>query len=175
MGYYTDNHNCSAIMRSHRNNANYTKKMQLPQNIILSFLVCILFLVALTSCSPSPGSLVGEWQSSKPESVNLKITQGASYGSDGFHAGFSFTRDGRTQNHLWLIKNETSGTILYLAAGAGAGGWLQSGRGLMLMNAVPYKVIELTSDRLVVEWDNARTTPRGTYEFHRVKNRGVTF
>ena len=35
--------------------------MKSPHIVILSFLICILSSVALTSCSPSPGSLVGTY------------------------------------------------------------------------------------------------------------------
>ena len=38
-------------MRSHKNNASYTKNMKSPHNVILSNLLSILFSVALTSCS----------------------------------------------------------------------------------------------------------------------------
>lgn len=148
--------------------------MKSPQNVILSFLTCILSSVVLTSCGPSASSLVGEWQSSKPESVHLTITKGASYNSkfagDGgsgnpYRRGFSFMRDGSTQNYLWLIKNGNSGTILYIA---GANEWAQSTDSAPL-SGVPYKVVELTSDKLVLQWDNVRQTALGTYEFHRVK------
>jgi hypothetical protein len=123
--------------------------------------------LCLAGCS-TDDRLVGEWQSSIPQSVHLKISKGPT-SNDGFRAGFSHTLQGQqTYNRLWLIRNESTGDILCLSAGAGAGSWLQSSPGMALASAARYKIIGLTSDKLMLEWDNAGKTPRETYEFHRV-------
>jgi len=138
--------------------------MKSPHNVILSFLICILSLVALTSCSPSASSLVGEWQSSKPESVHLSIKLGAS-ANDGFHDGFSFAQAGRTYTMFWRIRNESGRTILDLSPGGG----LSNLPNIMVAQSVQRKIIELTSEKLVVEWGSFTGGNLAVYEFRRVK------
>lgn len=139
--------------------------MKSPHNIIFSFLICILISVALTSCSPSASSLVGTWESSKPQFAHLSIELGAS-ANDGYRNGFRYVREGRTVTEFWLVRNESRGTVLWLSPGGGMTGFAA---GSMQISARPYKIIELKSDTLVIEWDNGRTMPFDRYEFHKVK------
>jgi hypothetical protein len=134
-----------------------------------AFLILTLLSMVTTACSSLESKLVGEWQSNTQESVRLTITQGAS-ANDGYHAGFSWTWNGDNHTQYWLIRNEDRGTILYLSSG-GPGGVANWGiaEGIMQSTGRPHKVIELTSDKLVLEWNPDVNGRSETYEFHRAK------
>jgi hypothetical protein len=119
---------------------------------------------ACTSISSKENNLVGEWQSTKPESVHLTIAKDPSspgravQNNDGFYHGFSCTsctQDGGTYNLWWRIRDDDRGTILDIAFNDNF-----PNRGY-----IPHRVIELTSDKFVVEWgDNDHRL-----EFQRVR------
>jgi hypothetical protein len=104
------------------------------------------------------GKLVGEWQSSAPESVHLKFTQDGTL--EGYYKSLSYASAGTDHQAYWAIS--ANGTELYLSTGSGYG------PGMVGLNARPHKIIELTSDKFVVEWGSEEFRSR-TVEFHRVK------
>lgn len=110
--------------------------------------------------------LVGEWQSSKPESIHFKIEKKGNYASD-FHNGFSFSvNDGTTYTQYWCIGNSELGTMLYRSSG-GPGGMGLNDPHLMNTFSSANKIIDLTSDRLVLEW--FVNNEKRVVEFKRVK------
>jgi hypothetical protein len=130
-------------------------------------LFSLLAVVALGACS-SEDQIVGEWEAQKPFPAHITIQRGAS-STDDFYSGFTQTYAGQTYHRLWRIKSVRGRDILYLSAGAGAGGGMQSMEGMTLVNAQPFPILDLGHDRLILEWDNAGMTPRERYEFHRIK------
>ncbi len=124
----------------------------------------LIFINLLTiACSMEEEKLLGEWQSSTPTSVHLSITKGT-IANDDFHEGFTWTWSGGTYTQYWRSKNG----VLYLSSG-GFDSCCESS--MMFNSARKHKVIELTSDKLVLEgWTpDKANTPYGIYEFHRVK------
>lgn len=138
--------------------------MKALHGVIPSFLISVISLITLTSCSPSPGMLVGEWESTKPRATHLSIAQGAS-ANDGYCDGFKYTLDGSVRTAFWLIRNESSGTVIYLSPG---GALTNLYSGAMQGSARPYKVIELNSNTLIMKWTDAESGPLEIFEFHRV-------
>ena len=106
-----------------------------------------LLSMGTIACSSMEDKLVGEWQSNKPDSVHLTIAQDPSspgrfnQNDDGFYHGFAWTEDGRTDNLWWRIRDGDQGAILDIAYNDN---WPRRG-------FIPHKVIELTSDRFVVD------------------------
>lgn len=130
----------------------------------------ILSCILMFACS-SEGKLVGEWQSTTPESgVHLTI---ALKGTDdaGFHGGFTQTRDGQQYSEqYWSISEGDRGTILWLSQGmaATAGSQGRPGSEIISGSAIRHKVTELSSNRLVLNWDHQGGNT-GVYEFKRVR------
>jgi hypothetical protein len=118
--------------------------------------------------SSMENKLVGEWQSSGQESVRLKIAK-VGTNKEGFHNGYSSTRNGQTDTKIWRIDNGSEGPVLFLQ---GTGYWDDfAGRtGNAWMSESRYRIIDLTSDRLVVKWIPILGQESGKIqEFQRVK------
>ena len=79
--------------------------------------------------------------------------------------------NGLTYNSLWLIETDLPGrpgTILYSLPQEGfhATGW----PGMLQLQAHPFKVIEVTSDKLIISlYPLGTSLPDKIYEFHRIK------
>jgi hypothetical protein len=131
-----------------------------------AMLTLTLLSIVTTACSLE-NKLVGEWQSTKPESaLHLSIAQNGTYNDD-FHKGFSYTRDGSTGTAYWRIRDDYRGTFLYLTFGDRN---VVPYKGSMTEGVHPHKIIELTSNRFVVESSKGYgMIVDGVYEFQRVK------
>ena len=137
---------------------------------ILILALLSMMTTACSSISSMENNLVGEWQSSKPKSVHLKITKNAMSDGD-YYEWFSYTSDGQTHASYWRIRNSDRGTLLVLADASFWGGF-QRRTGAGSMSESTDKIIELTSDRFVVEWayrGNPLDGVKDVYEFQRVK------
>src|SRR5947209_18863576 len=78
-----------------------------------AILILTLLSMVTTACSSMEDKLVGEWQSSKPNSVRIRI---AKVGTDneGFHNGYSSTKAGQTSTYNWQIENRGGTSVLVL-------------------------------------------------------------
>ncbi len=107
--------------------------------------------------------ILGKWQSTTPDSsVLLSISAGEKRGP--FWNGFSVTYQGKEYApQYWRIRSGSDGTFLDVVNGAAFGPALDFGG----VNFIDHKVIDLTSDRLVLTWDG-RGGKSGTTEFKRI-------
>lgn len=124
------------------------------------------FCVILTAWACSgEGRLAGRWQSMKPDSsVRLAIAPSGST-QHGFQDGLSVTVNGTTYAPAyWRLRQVGQDTFLDISNGVVTGAQLQLG----IVNFASHKVIELTSDKLVLAWDADRRSS-GVYEFQRVQ------
>jgi hypothetical protein len=129
----------------------------------IAMFVLTLLLVMATACSgPSSvaNKLVGEWQSTAPESVHLSFMENAApTGPAGEGSGWrdlSYTEYGKTWSAYWGINSDSD--LLVSSGGIG---------GNYSLNALPRKIITLSSDKLVLEWGYGG--PVRTIEFNKVK------
>jgi hypothetical protein len=141
------------------------KEQTLSQDKLTIIAILALAIVA-TSCSSKESSLVGDWQSTTPVPTQLSIQRDGT-NADGFHQGFSFTQGGQTYNAYWRVQERQRGTYLLLSSETFAQGVVS---GIMLSNAHPHKISQLTSNTLVLEWGSGPVwSASGRYEFQRVK------
>jgi hypothetical protein len=122
----------------------------------------------LVACSKEK-QILGEWRSTEPMVVTLQVSKSDPV-IEGYHYGFSYTSDGGTYSGsgilFWRVGKGRQGTTLYLTPGGSLLGVRQ-----MAATALPHKILELSSDRLVIEWDTRRSAQdNGTaiYTFLRV-------
>lgn len=145
--------------------------MTANKTAILILTLLSMVTTACSSISSMENNLVGEWQSSKPKSVHLKITKNPISDGD-YYDGLSYTTDGgQTYTSYWRIRNGDRGTFLILAD---ASFWGEFSRrtGNESVSESADKIVELTADRFVVEWayrGNPLDAVKDVYEFHRVK------
>lgn len=100
------------------------------------------------ACSSLDSKLVGEWQSTGPESVQLTFTQDRT-DNEGFHSVASFTHGGQSSSWYWATSNDSQGTILWISPGS----ILSSpAKGMGHLNALRHKIVELSSNKLVIDW-----------------------
>ena len=129
----------------------------------------VLLIVVTTACS-SPRvvewRIVGEWQSAEPESVHFKIQNIGDY-DGGYHAGFVYAQAGTTYAAgYWAIYNHKQGTCLHVSYPLGGVTGLGGDR--LHDQSLCFKIYELTSDKLVIDW-GIYPSPTKKLEFHRVK------
>jgi len=120
---------------------------------------------ACSAVSSMENTLVGEWQSNGPESVRLVIAKEGT-DNEGYHRGFSYTRDGRTYTAYWAITSDSRGRTLWISSGSMLS---NPPPGMGHMNAIRHNIVELTSERFVVEWVPMWDQTRGTLTFQRPK------
>lgn len=140
--------------------------VQRVQSRALRVLLAFSALAAACSgVSSMENKLVGEWQSNGPEAVHLAI---AKEGTDeeGYHRGLSYTRGGPTYNAYWAITNDARGALLWISSGSMLS---NPPAGMRHANAIRHRIVELTSERLVVEWVPMWDGTRGTLTFLRPK------
>jgi hypothetical protein len=140
---------------------------------MLTLTLLSMMTIACSSKSSMENTLVGEWQSNGPESIRLKITK---VGTDrvGFHDGYSSTDDwpdGETSTYVWRIDSDSEGSTLELQ---GKGYWddferRTFGEGGASMSQHSHRIIDLTSDRFVVDMNSSLSNRTNIVEFHRVK------
>ena len=143
-------------------------KLQFPIILTVIGLLTLLSLV-VTSCSPSSSmenKLLGDWQSNGPEIVRLKFTK-TTTSNDGFHDGYSETRNGRTVTQDdWRIDK---GELILQERGVFNDMLRNTSQGAATRSY--HRIVELTADRFVVEWTNARSIISGVpdrQEYRRV-------
>ncbi len=154
-------------------------------------LVCLCLVTTACLVESKEDKLVGEWQCDKPRFVHLKIEKGATFNDDfdlhanerpwyvvhldsgtHFHEGFSYTDNGGpTQTRYWRVwRDERSGDfdLLLSAPTKPLGGILED---TMMTYARHHRIIDLTSEKLVIYWDSNVFDERsgGVYEFHRIR------
>lgn len=122
----------------------------------------LLLILTAWACSVE-GRLVGRWQSTKPNSsVGLAIAPSGST-QGGFQDGLSVTFNGTTYApQYWRLRQVGQDTFLDISNGAVFGPALAMGA----VDSIPHKVIELTSDRLVLAWEGHGGNS-GVFEFQR--------
>lgn len=129
-----------------------------------AILILTLLSMVSISCSSKEDKLVGEWQSNKPESIHLSLAQGER-SVDGFYHGLTYTENGQTYGiGYWKTLELDGSTFLWYAWKLSPGDGQASGAD---HDVERRKIIELTSDKLVIEWivDNQKQV----VEFQRVK------
>lgn len=140
----------------------------------ITILILILLSMVTTACSSISSmedKLVGEWQSKGPNPISLKIAKGAT-DNDGFHNGYSSTEDGETNTYDWRIEYRGERPVLCLR---GKGYWDDFARrtGNSGGSEYPHRIIDLTADKFVVEWNTIYFTgSTDIKEFQRVKASG---
>ena len=133
--------------------------MKGSNSVILAFLLSLL----LTGCSSiAEKKLLGEWQSRGPNPVRISITQTRVYTSDGSYEWYTETMsNGDTYRNSWKVE---SGNILAFYKGSiwdnPIGG---DHRKFGCDYHLHYQIIELTADRLVIQFHD------GIQEFQRIK------
>jgi hypothetical protein len=86
-------------------------------------------------------------------------------GEGGYRDGLSVTSNGTTYApQYWRLRHVGQDTFLDISNGVVSGAALSGGA----VDALPHKVIELTSDKLVLKWDGHGGNS-GVYEFRRVQ------
>ena len=138
--------------------------MNVKKNAILLILVGIV----ITGCSSmNESKLLGQWQSKGPKPVRLNITKVGTK-DDGFHQSYSSTSNGQTDTNSWRIE---SGNTLVLQDESFWGDFgRRVGLGRDRGSEFHYQIIELTSDRLVMQFQPVIGRDKGEIqEFSRVK------
>ena len=135
--------------------------MNVKRNALL-----ILVGIVITGCSSmNESKLLGQWQSKGSKPVQLNITK-LGTNDEGFHKSYSSTSNGQTETNSWRIE---SGNTLVLQDESFWGGFVRragSERG----SELHYQIIELTSDRLVIQFQPVIGQEKGKIqEFSRVK------
>lgn len=138
-----------------------SNKMKANKTAMLTLALLSMVTTACSSSSPMENKLVGEWQSSGPESERLTI---AIVGTDdkGFHDGFTSTSKGQTTTSNWRIKDHGDGPYLVLQDK----NYTTDLTGVRSRTEYVFRINELTSDRFVL------TEVVNSEEFHRVKPGG---
>ena len=129
-------------------------------------LLLLLIGIGITGCSSMyEGRLVGQWQSKGPKQVRLNITKAGTNG-DGFHQSYSSTTNGQTYTNSWRIE---SGNTLVLQDESFWGDFA-SRTGNDWASKIHYRIIELTSDRLVIQFQPVLGNEKGEIqEFQRIR------
>lgn len=121
--------------------------------------VAILSVMA-TACSSPRDGLVGEWQSTGPESVHVTFhTDAAPTGPAGEGRGWSrlsYTENGESYAAYWAVNSNSA--LLISSGGIG---------GLYEGTALVRKIVSMSSNKLVLEW--GFRSPVRVIEFKRVK------
>jgi hypothetical protein len=154
-------------------------KEQRPVRSQLIILVFPLLAVLAMSCSKE-SQLVGDWQATSPQSLHLKITRSNHIGG-GFYDGISVIGEGGQSSYVdspryfWRLVSLSDGISLqayYWDPRPVVMMGIELGRKTlppveeMTVQWTPHKITELTSDKLVMNWNNA------TYEFYRSGSAG---
>lgn len=136
-----------------------------------AILILTLLSIVTTACSSISSmedKLVGEWQSSGPRSTRLKIAK-VGTNTEAFHNGYSSSDEQKqTFTYYWRISNDSEGPILLLQ---GQGYWDDFSRrtGNSWQSEIRYRIIDLTSDRLVLKSISILAQENGKIEtFQRV-------
>jgi hypothetical protein len=127
----------------------------------------LCLIMTAWACAGVEGRLTGRWQSTKPDSsVALTIApSGTTHGELRFRDGLSVTFNGTTYAaQYWRVRHVGQNTFLDISNGVVTGAELSGGA----VATIPHKVIELTSDKLVLAWDGHGGNS-GIYEFRRVQ------
>lgn len=127
--------------------------------------VTVFFLIVTVWACSVEGKLGGRWQSTKPDSsVGLAIAPSGST-QGGYQDGLSVTFNGTTYApQYWRLRQVGQDTFLDISNGVVTGAALSIGA----VDSIPHKVIELTSDKLVLAWDGHGGNS-GVFEFQRVR------
>lgn len=108
-----------------------------------------LFMTAACSMDDS-NKLVGTWQSNDPRLSSMRFSKDATYSPYKYYQSCWFTINGTTYTGFWCIRNDgTSDKFLWLGNPPPVGP-----PELIQMSASRFKIIELTSDKFVVQWDD---------------------
>ena len=123
-------------------------------------LIILLIGILITGCSSMTESkLVGQWQSKGPNGDRINITK-VGTNDEGFHQTYKTTKsNGDTYLNDWKIESGNMLTLKYASYMDLEPGW--SGRGHN--GHAHYQIIELTSDRLVTQFNGK------IEEFQRIK------